>query len=256
MSRGEDALEPAGAVPDRLRELDSALAMIAHELRTPLTVLKGWADTLTSAVRSMDQDTLIQSAAAISRNAAHMDKILQNMSDAKAVDEGHLELTLQETLVSELVGEVSDDLEQIGDHQRIEIKIDDDALLLIDKGRVRQILFNLIINALKFSPPEAPVLVKIARAGQFVTICVSDRGAGIDPARYEELFQKFSRLGSQVKGTGLGLYISREIARAMGGDLVLLEDTNNTGCDFMLSLPTHGEQTEATLSEADRKQPR
>lgn len=256
MSRGEDGREPDAAVPERLKELDSALVMIAHELRTPLTVMKGWADTLTSAARAMDQEALIHGAEAISRNATRMDKILQNMSDAKAIDEGQLDLEMKESLVSELVGEVSDDLEQIGERHRIEIKIDDDALLLIDTGRVRQILLNLITNALKFSPPETSVFVKVARENQFVTICVSDRGAGIEPGRYQELFQKFSRLGAKEKGTGLGLYISREIARAMGGDLVLLEDASNTGCDFALSLPTHGERSEATLSERDQKQPR
>jgi signal transduction histidine kinase len=241
---------------DRLGELDAALALMAHELRTPLTIMKGWADTLTKAARKMDQETLLASAAAISRGADQMDKILRNMSDAGAFSGGNLQLELRNTLVSELVQEVVADLDLLVDDHDLIVSVEDDALLRIDAPRVRQILINLLSNAIKFSPAGSSVTIAVSRCEDSVEICVSDEGEGIPSEKYEELFLKYSRLGSQVKGTGLGLYISRELARAHGGDLSLLDGEGTAGCRFVLTLPIHSSTTEDSLPAEQRQQPR
>ena len=241
---------------DRLEELDAAMAFMAHELRTPLTIMKAWADTLSKAARKMDQETLLTSAGAISRSADQMEDILRNMSDVGAISSGHLKLDLNDALVSDLIQEVVDDLAQITGGHDLGVSVQDDVLIRIDSARVRQILINLLTNAIKFSPPGAPVQIGVIRSGDAVQISVSDEGEGIPAERYEELFQRYSRLGAQVQGTGLGLYISREIARAHGGDLALTSDADEPGCSFVLELPIHGQATEGSLAENDRKRPR
>jgi signal transduction histidine kinase len=257
MSRGdrEVSQEKEAAPKDRLGELDAALALMAHELRTPLTVMKGWAQTLTTAVRKMDQEMLLTSAAAISRSADQMDEILRNMSDAGALTHGSFELDLRNTLVSKLVEEIVDDLNMLDGGHAIEVKVEDDALLRIDAPRVRQILINLLTNAIKFSPSGTRVTIGVSRHQDTIEICVADQGEGIPSDKYEELFLRYSRLGSQVKGTGLGLYISRELARAHGGELSL-SDADGSGCRFILTLPVHGSTTEDSLPAEERQQPR
>lgn len=241
---------------DRLGELDIALALMAHELRTPLTVMKGWADTLTSAVRKMDQEMLLTSAAAISRSAGQMDEILRNMSDAGALSRGVFELEMEDTLVSELVEEVVADLKSLSGGHDIDVSVQDDALLRIDAPRIRQILINLLTNAMKFSPAGSKVAINVARRQDSIDICVQDEGEGIPSEKYEELFRRYSRLGSKVQGSGLGLYISRELARAHGGELSLQDKPGVGGCRFVLELPVHSSSTEDSLPVKERKQPR
>ena len=241
---------------DRLRDLDSAMALIAHELRTPLSVLKGWADTLTHAARSLDQETLLTSAAAISRGADNMESIVRNMTDADEVGRGAVKLNLSDTLVSDFVGEVVEDLRTLVGMHTLTINVKDDVLLHIDSSSVRQILTNLVTNAVKFSPEGEQVALNVERRGDSVEIRVIDEGPGIDPSRYEELFIKFSRLDSMQKGAGLGLYISRGIARAHGGDLTLSEGSSGKGCTFVLTLPIHGEASEYDLPRGEKQRPR
>ena len=244
------------APADRLGDLDTALALMAHELRTPLTVMKGWANTLTNAAKTMDQEELLASAAAISRSADRMDEILRNMSDMGAMSGGTFELDLRDTLVSELVEEVVTDLDVLKAGHAIGVSVEDDALLRIDAPRVRQILTNLLTNAIKFSPTGTNVSIDVARRQDTIEICVADEGEGIPSEKYEELFLRYSRLGSEVKGTGLGLYISRELARAHGGDLRLMDAEGLPGCRFILTLPIHSSTTEDSLPAEERKQPR
>lgn len=109
------------------------------------------------------------------------------------------------------------------------------AVVIGDPVRVRQALTNMVSNAAKFTVPGGLVHVELAVVDGVADLSVSDDGPGIPPDRAAELFQKFSRLGAKVSGTGIGLYLSRAIARAHGGDLVLVPQ--DVGCRFALRLP-------------------
>ncbi|MGH2734540.1 MAG: sensor histidine kinase, partial [Actinomycetota bacterium] len=106
----------------------------------------------------------------------------------------------------------------------------------LDPVRVRQIVTNLVGNAVKFSPQGSRIDVTVRRSGDGASITVRDRGPGIPAARRDELFRKFSRLGAKGGGTGLGLYLSRGIALAHGGNLTV-ETRPGEGSAFTLILP-------------------
>lgn len=107
--------------------------------------------------------------------------------------------------------------------------------------RVLQILLNLIGNAISYTPQGAEVKVEVRRKGEWAFLVVADNGEGIPPDQQERVFEKFERLGRKESGTGLGLYISRRLARAMGGDLTV-ESELGQGARFILKLPALGER--------------
>ncbi|HVF14382.1 MAG TPA: HAMP domain-containing sensor histidine kinase, partial [Acidimicrobiales bacterium] len=171
----------------------------------------------------------------ILRNSVQMRRLLEAVADLRQLDDGDLTLGLATLDLVPLVRETMDDLQgQLGPRQ-VDTDLPAQAIVTADPVRVRQALTNLVSNAAKFTPPDAVVCVTLTVGEDMVELAVSDDGPGIRPEREGELFQKFSRLGSRVKGTGIGLYLSRAIARAHGGDLVLVPCP--VGCCFVLRLP-------------------
>jgi len=107
--------------------------------------------------------------------------------------------------------------------------------------RVLQILINLIGNAIRYSPPNSQIWVRLERQGNFARIVIADQGPGLSEEQASVIFDKFERLGrSDEGGSGLGLYISRRLARAMGGDLTV-ESAPGQGARFALVVPADGE---------------
>lgn len=238
----------------RLEDLDDALAIVMHELKNPLAIMRGFATTLVHAAEVMDPAAVVQAAKAVERGAERMNALLSVLSESRSYESGEMKLLMKDTLVSELIGEGVENVRTIAPDNDILLSIEDDVLVRVDRIRIQQVLTNLLSNALKFSPPRSQVRVTVSRQADTVSISVEDDGAGIPADKVDELFRKFSRLGSRVKGTGLGLYLSRAIARAHGGDLVLGDPAEGEGCRFCLRLPIHGD--EASLPLYRQHQPR
>ncbi|WP_052668956.1 sensor histidine kinase [Nitriliruptor alkaliphilus] len=110
----------------------------------------------------------------------------------------------------------------------------------VDADQVRQVLFNLLSNAAKYSPPDRAIVVSIAAAADAVELRVRDQGHGVIPAESERIFERYRRADEDVQGLGLGLTVSREIARAHGGDLHLEPAEEEGGSTFLLRLPLTG----------------
>ncbi len=215
--------------------LEEVLDLMIHELRNPIAVMKGFATTFENALDRMDPGAIEKGAVAIRRGVDKLDALLTSLKDARSLDLNELELDLRDVEVSALVNDTVKDQKLLHD-RAIEVFIEDDAFLNVDSVRVRQVLTNLISNAIKFSPRDEPVAIVVQVKDKEVHVCIRDHGDGIDPTLTDRLFQKFSRLTTDVNGTGIGLYISRGIARAHGGDVVLAENSPE-GCTFLLKLP-------------------
>ena len=214
------------------------LAFFVHEIRNPLAVIKGYATALETMDPSADRNMIESCAAAIQRAAATLESIVSSLDKTAPPFSRDVGLAEDEVLVSALVEETVADLKAVSDGRKLVVSIDDDAVVLVDQARIRQVLMNLISNAVKFSPPGSEVKLVISREGDDdIQVCVIDEGPGVPDERVDELFRKFSRLGSSKDGKGLGLYISREIALAHGGDLLL--QRSDRGCRFTLILPIH-----------------
>jgi len=222
----------AVAVPDVPAELVSVLA---HELQNPVTVLQGFAMIL-QKTETLSPETIKASAAAIGRAASHLRSLIEAFSDLRRIEVDALDLVLEPTDLAGLVVQTVDDLAEVTRTHTVVIDADTEVMASVDRPRVRQVIINLVANAVKFSPVGTRIEIAVGVSGSNAEVSVSDHGPGIPANRLSELFRKFSRLDSAVSGTGIGLYLSRSIARAHAGDLILV-DSQCAGCCFALRLP-------------------
>lgn len=211
------------------------LAVIRHELMTPLTVIQGFAHLL-----GEEEDR--EEFAAIRRNADVAMLLLDRLRDADDIIQGRsLQLERTERDVVELVAETITDVKDtlLSDHT-VELERPRGPVhAKVDGSRIRQVLFNLLSNAAKYSKPGTTVVVHVRRGDDRIEIAVTNEGEGIAPEDVEVAFQAFSRLSDDAPGTGLGLAISRGIARAHGGDLTAEPAPDNgEGSLFVLTIPT------------------
>lgn len=252
-------LDDAHLDPDlpesRFGEFDEILDLIIHELRTPLAVMKGFASMFQRSVQKMDREAVLAGAGSILRGADRLDALLTTLKDVRSLETNEMDLKPENVLVSELVNDAVFDQTSLDHDHPITTIIEDDALLFLDAVRIRQVLANLLSNAVKFSPKNTSVDLTVSRNRSMMSIEVRDHGPGVPSERAGELFGKFSRLGATEKGTGIGLYISRGIARAHGGELELVLD-GAEGCCFRLLLPIHAERTTGDLAVLDDHRPR
>jgi PAS domain S-box-containing protein len=229
--------EPRPADPD---DDEGGLAfdgdMVVHELRTPLTVITGMLSTLRERMDVLPSATTRELVDAAGRNARQMAELLDAVSDARRAAHGLLPVVPETTDLARLVRDAVADV--AAGHAGLApiVRTDDDLHATVDPMRVRQVVSNLLSNAFKFSPAGAPITVTVTRQDGIAEITVHDSGPGIPEDRRDELFTKFGRLGHTGHGMGLGLYISRAIARAHGGELTLRD---GPGATFALTLPLH-----------------
>lgn len=212
------------------------MARVAHELKTPLAVAKGFAHTLRNCVDDLDPETIRRSCDAVLRGLTAVELLVESLSQSRSLEAGEVHLELTEVEVTQFVAETVRDLEVVTHPHPVSVITSTETVASFDTGKVRQILSNLLSNAAKFSPAHEPIVVEVTPHRNAIEISVTDRGPGIPPDMIGRLFGRYERLGTQVKGTGLGLYISRGLARAHGGDVVVDTDASN-GCRFSLRLP-------------------
>ncbi|MCU1590953.1 MAG: hypothetical protein JWP11_2209 [Frankiales bacterium] len=208
--------------------------MVVHELRTPLTVITGMLSTLRDRMDSLPSATTHELIDAAGRNARQMAELLDAVSDARRAAHGQLPVVPEMTDLARLVRDAVADVVAGHGLPTPIIRTDDDLHAPVDPMRIRQVVANLLSNAYKFSPPNTRVTVTVTSHDGSAEITVHDAGPGIPEDRRDELFSKFGRLGHTGHGMGLGLYISRAIARAHGGELELRD---GPGATFALTLP-------------------
>jgi len=239
-------LVPAGQSASR--QVDDTVSMLAHELRTPVHVIRGFADLMRADLESGSAEALAESIETIRHQTGRMEALVASLDDARAIDEGTLQLDRQPLELAALVQRTVNHIE--GDLRGHTVDCGPLPAVTVhaDENRIEQILTNLLKNAAKFSPEGAPIRVALEERGTEVSLHVVDRGPGVPADRIGGLFRKFSRLGSLRGGNGLGLYLSRGFALAHGGEL-RYRRADTGGADFVLTLPTyHGEDEETPAS--------
>ncbi len=220
------------------------LANTSHELRTPLTGIIGALDLVLDGMCDTREEER-QFIEVASRASRQLLGLINNLLDIARVEAGRVDLHLQEVNLDLLVAEVVALMTpQIGDKQiQLEIAPAPSSLPTVwaDHSRVRQILLNLLDNAVKFTL-QGRVRLALEVAGATVRVLVEDTGVGVRPDQQARLFQPFTQAdGSSTRrfgGTGLGLSISRRLAELMGGTLEFHSAGENQGTTFILTLPT------------------
>lgn len=223
--------------PTALRSsVDEILSLLVHEVQAPLSVIEGFALALELAVERGDDDGILETSKGIRRAGASLRALIRSFAEVGAMESGLLSLNLREVPMVQLVQLTAEDLSRLAASHRLVIDAGDDFAAEVDSIRLRQVLTNLITNAVKFSPRHTQITIKLLNEQEWAHISVKDEGQGIPSHSQRELFQKFSRLGATGSGMGLGLYLSRGIARAHGGDLTC-ESAAGEGATFTLSVP-------------------
>ena len=213
---------------------EEAIWGLVHELSAPVTSIAGFADALDDALA--DADPEVRAAVdAIRRNATHLRVLLTSFTDARRIDIAALDLHRVDTDLGGLARDAAFDLRSVTGSRPVAIHAESGGAAVVDPIRIRQAVINLLSNAAKFSAPTAPIDIHVA-VRDVAEIVVVDRGHGIAPEDQPRLFSRFLRLHHGGPGSGLGLYLSRGIARAHGGDLELVS-SGPGGSSFRLWFP-------------------
>lgn len=250
---------------DRAREADKAksdfIAVMSHEVRTPLNAILGSVEVLKRREHDAEAKELIDLIDDAGRGLL---TIVSDMLDVSKIDAGKLDITHSPTNLCALVTRTVDFWRAQASNKGLVLQVDcgsaDDGALMVDAGRVRQIVGNLISNAIKFTDTgtiTASFSTHETRDGRVeISLSIIDTGPGVPDALAETIFAPFEQAPSNASrgGTGLGLFISRRLARLMGGDLTL-EPARRVGAHFRLSLVADRPDAIATGSTAISEEP-
>ena len=229
------------------RAKDEFFAVASHELRTPLTAIRGNTSMIMDyfAEKIEDQD-LKEMIADMHESSVRLINIVNDFLDASRLEQGKVEMKNEEFDIVEVVRGVVNELDDFAKNGGgINVNIDYSGgpiNVFADKARIQQIGHNLVGNAIKFTK-QGGVTVRFDIADDRVKVLVTDTGLGISPANQRLLFKKFQQAGEKVlardvtKGTGMGLYISKLLAEAMGGKIYLEKSQLGQGSTFIFELP-------------------
>jgi signal transduction histidine kinase len=220
------------------------LGSMSHELRTPLNAIGGFAELVDMGIRGPVTDEQHVALARIKANQQHLLGLITEILNFVRIESGRMEYKLAEVPMAAALRDVSGMLSGVITERELKIEgppSDADAVAWADGDRVRQILMNLVMNAVKYAGEKpGTITLSTATVGETVTACVADTGPGISADKLESIFEPFVQLTAGLAdrrgGVGLGLAISRDLARAMGGDLAV-ESTLGAGSRFTLTLP-------------------
>jgi signal transduction histidine kinase/DNA-binding response OmpR family regulator len=231
------------------RELQAAndargefLSRVSHELRTPLTAILGFGELLSMSDLPGEEQGWVSMMLPAGR---HLLALLNDVLDVSRIDSGDLSLSLEPISIDALVGETVDVMRTLADStgNRLDVDLGSTASAYVqaDRQRLRQVLINLVSNAIKYNRPGgiATVAAVTLDDGR-VRLSVTDEGAGLDAEQLTKLFVPFERLSaaqSGIEGTGLGLVLARRLTEVMGGALEV-ESTPGSGTTFFVTLRT------------------
>jgi PAS domain S-box-containing protein len=218
------------------------VATASHELRTPLAAVYGAARTLRRTDIEIQEEQRERFLEIIVSETERLTAIVSQILLAGQLEEGRVDVATSATDLSLLVESVLDSI-RLRAPGRIELRLEQNgrpAVALADEDKLRQVLVNLLDNAIKYSPDGGDVTVELAGGDGRVRCTVRDDGLGIPPGEQERIFEKFYRLDPAltrgVGGSGLGLFISRELVTRMGGSLTVRSATGE-GAAFVVDLP-------------------
>lgn len=218
------------------------ISTVSHELRTPLTSIAGSLGLLANEAVGELPPQAARLAEIAHRNTLQLTFLINDLLDIEKLMAGKLEFAVTDCPVEPLIQECAEQIENFSEEKRIRLTIGhlDAVVVKADAARLSQALNNLLSNAIKFSSPNDPVEIYTEVSPDTVRICVRDQGPGVPLEFHDRIFERFSQADSSDRrlkgGTGLGLAITRELMRAMGGDVGFHSEPGAGAC-FWLSLP-------------------
>ncbi|MBS2026608.1 MAG: CHASE3 domain-containing protein [Deltaproteobacteria bacterium] len=231
------------------RVKDDFLSVVSHELRTPLTAILGWAHMLGRVALSPARQQ--QAAAIIQRNAAAQKKLIDDLLDVSRILAGKIRVQLEPLEVSEIVDAAIQSVQPLASKREVTIEkvIAPGAhRAKADAERIQQVVWNLLTNALKFTPEQGKVTVTLSNSGPNLELTVADNGQGISPEFLPHVFERFRQAETGTErgrdGLGLGLAIAKHLVALHGGTIAASSEGEGRGATFTVSLPRLGASAE------------
>jgi signal transduction histidine kinase len=240
------------------------LANISHEFRTPLNAILGFAQVLREKPDILKKDKARRYAENIITSGNRLLNMINDLLDLAKTRAGKMELHIEKTSVRQLCKGAAASFSLLTKKKKIKVKLladDNIPLLMTDAGKVQQILYNFLSNAVKFTPQRGRIEIRAEMADEkMVRIAVTDTGCGIAESDREKIFEKFRQADGSITrestGSGLGLTISRELAAMLAGSIGL-ESELDTGSTFWLDIPViiakEKNQTAENVKLAEKK---
>ncbi len=236
------------AAYERQKELDALkdqfIMTASHELRTPLTAVLGYVELLEEYNATLNADMRADFIAKAHRGCDELTLMVNNIMDANRVQVDASSTKIGSVALAESVAHIVEIIEALSKREQrtVTITVPQTLNVMADTIRLRQILLNLVGNALKYSPHATPIEISATHDDKLVTVCVRDYGSGVPLEEQTRLFDRFMRLerdmNSPVRGAGLGLYICKQLVEAMGGTIwVESSGQAGQGSSFFFTLP-------------------
>lgn len=221
--------------------MDHFVTTVSHELRSPLSAIMSWTDLLQ---RAADPSLLGRATGVISRNARQLSHMVDDLLDSGAIVTGKLSVNLNPVDLGALAGIIAEDMRMHAEAKGLRLIADDlaSAMVLADEGRMKQVVWNLVSNAVKFSP-QGTVELTVRTDGERVELAVRDTGLGLDSESLERIFDRFQQFGAagsgRAAGLGLGLWLVKNLVDLHGGTITAESPGMGQGATFRVSLPAY-----------------
>ncbi len=243
--RSGEEIKRQNAELKRLNRIKSDfLNVTSHELRTPMVAIKGYAQLLSDLSLGKVTDKQKKALDVVLRNITRLNKLVQDILDVSRLESGTMKFLPEDADIGKMIKETAETMQSSANEKQIKINtILEDSLpsLVIDSERIKQVIVNLVNNAIKFSPCESDINMQIKKEGEYILFEIQDFGRGIPKNKIEKIFDTFYQVDSAkdrklMGGAGLGLAISRGIVVAHGGN-IYVESRVNKGSTFRFTLP-------------------
>ncbi|MFX1496346.1 MAG: PAS domain S-box protein [Promethearchaeota archaeon] len=222
------------------------LTRTSHELKTPLISIKGFTELLLTLHKSKLDDEIKSILEEIKEGSKRLELYINSIVESSQLDQGLLTLNTSKDDLSSIIRYCVEQLRGTAElrKQKIEVKAEKNLITTFDKERIYEVLANLLINAIKYTPLNGHIEIKTSKEDGFYIISVKDNGIGITESEKKQLFKQFGKIERYgqgwdvgIEGTGLGLYISKEIIDLHGGKIWVESKGRNKGSTFNFSIP-------------------
>ena len=242
----EKLVEDLAIANDRLKELDQTksefLSIASHQLRAPITAVRGYAANIVEGDYGPVPENLKEPLATVQETARLMVNSIEDYLNISRIEQGRMKYEKSQFDIADLAKKVVTELTPVAAKRSLSLKADapEDLMVNADIGKIKQVIVNLVDNAIKYTK-EGSVTVSVALVDKKARVTITDTGVGIAPDEITGLFEKFKRARGANKvnttGTGLGLYVAKQLTEGHGGRVWAESDGAGKGSRFIIELP-------------------